>query len=313
MAMDSEFNNNQQSEASDTEKQSQNLSDEQMLSQFTASLAEEREHWGEILRTASPDNPSYKIAELRLARLKDETPETCLAKFKREQVYKAEQAKREAEAERKSIEDARTRIWWSYLETRGKRYQSCRFANFECTDEKQRLAVGAILRYRDNLKENLSNGKNLVLFGPSGTGKDHLMTAMVHASIGTTTVSTCQWQANEVAWTDGPSMFARVRDEMSNDVEGVGIVKRLKATWLLAVSDLVPPSGKLTDFQTEVIYMILDYRYNHVKPTFLSINVRNRAELDAGLGVAVAERLIDNAVTVSCDWPSYRKSDRGNK
>jgi len=306
-----ESSSNSKSAASSMETQSPIASDEEMLAMFAAQLAEQREHWKTIMGTESPDDPEFKRAQFRLGRIENETPETLLDGFKKEQLRKEELEKCRAKQEAKEIEEAKQKLWSNFLDLRGKRYAPCRLQNFDCADEKQRTALEVLLRYRDGIADNIQKGKNLILFGPSGTGKDHLVTGMVHAAIGS--VDTSHWQARGLVWTDGPSLFARVRAEMSDDTRGADIVDRLQECWLLVISDLVPPAGKLTDFQTEVVYRILDNRYSRVKPTFLTINVRNRAELDAGLGVAVAERLIDDAITISCDWPSYRKADKGAK
>jgi DNA replication protein DnaC len=146
------------------------------------------------------------------------------------------------------------------------------------------------------------------MFGPSGTGKDHLMTSMIHRAIAT--LDNPIENRISIRWTDGPSLFAAVRAEISATERHGNIVAELSECRLLVLSDLLPPSAKLTDFQSDVIYRIVERRYSQLRPTWMSINVRNRAELDTGLGVAVGDRLIDGAVTIACEWPSYRKSGR---
>jgi hypothetical protein len=56
-----------------------------------------------------------------------------------------------------------------------------------------------------------------------------------------------------------------------------------------------------------MLFRILDGRYNHLRPTWVSVNVSNRNELDERMGVTLAERLVDGALTIFCNWPSYRK------
>ena len=40
---------------------------------------------------------------------------------------------------------------------------------------------------------------------------------------------------------------------------------------------------------------------------WVTVNVNSRAELDSRMGVQLADRLVDGALTLFCNWPSYRK------
>jgi len=290
-----------QSEASDTATKSQIVSDEDLLRTIQTRLDEEIEHWTAQMEIA-PEGRQRDMAEEHLARLRAESAADILETQRAELI-------RDEENKRDRLVRAKNELWKEYISDRGKRYEKCRLSNFRCQYDKQTAAVAMLNHYMDDMNKNIGNGKNLILFGPSGTGKDHLLTAMVRAAIGYLEFDDSRtfqdWR--NVRWFDGPSLSARVREEF--DKEG-SIISELSRCWLLTLSDLVPPNGKLTDFQSDTIYRLVDYRYSRMLPTFVSINVRNRDELDAALGVAIADRLIDNAATISCDWPSYRKAKK---
>ena len=60
---------------------------------------------------------------------------------------------------------------------RGLRYFKCSFDNYEIESEPQQKAVDALREYVANGDRNLKYGKNIILFGPKGSGKDHLLVA----------------------------------------------------------------------------------------------------------------------------------------
>lgn len=274
---------------------------------LVAKCNEEIEYLEKVVSEHDPDDPGYRRTAERLSLLKSKTPECLLAGF-RESEERDRRHKEQADQRRaQSLIRKRNSVWNNYIKDRGKRYENCRSSNFIIDNDKQRKAVEQLKAYASEMKENLAAGKNVVLFGPSGTGKDHLITALVGAAVGTINDERCS-----LCYSDGPSLFAAVRAEIGDNSLDIrdSIVYKFQTCWLVVLSDLVPPAAKLTDFQSDVVYRIVEHRYSSMLPMFLTINVRNRAELDAALGVAVSDRIIDDALTISCDWPSYRKSTR---
>lgn len=307
--MDNDNNSSQQSAALSSETVNSPIHcDADRLGEFAAKLKEEREHWQAIVDQSDKDNPAHRMGLLELERLSRQSPERMLATAKRIEEGEKRRLIEQAEYERTASTRARFSIWDNYIRQRGKRYEACRLDTFEVTCDRQKAAMDALRAFVDNMQLHIEAGRNLVAFGPSGTGKDHLITGMVYWAI--RSLEKPESKRYDILWTDGPSLFAKVRAEISNNENESDIVSDLSKCWLLVLSDLLPPSSKLTDFQSDVIYRIIEQRYSRMRPTWLSINVRNRAELDAGLGVAVGDRLIDGAVTIACEWPSYRKAGR---
>lgn len=287
------------------ETQSLTDSDVQALKDLQAKINDERKRW-----EGRNHGETENIARARLRELAAETPESRLKKQREREEFDEMRRASMAAYAIQHLREEKQRAWDSYVAKRGERYTKCRLENFDCDGPKQETAMSEINSYCETITARIKAGQNIVLFGPSGTGKDHLLTGLVFKAIsaieqGSTSNFSCEWS-------DGPSLFAAVRDEIGKNSRH-SIVDDLAKCWLLVISDLVPPSAKLTDFQSEVVYRIIDSRYSRMATTFFSINVRNRQELDAALGIAVADRLIDGALTISCDWPSYRKSERSGK
>lgn len=184
-----------------------------------------------------------------------------------------------------------------FMYQRGKRYAGCRFENYETTTDEQAQALADIRDYAANIFENVRAGKNVVIFGPKGTGKDHLMTALSHRAIGS---------GLSVSWHNGVELYADCREAMRKDEENVFLLG-LKRQWILSISDPLPPTGALTEYQQQIMFRLLDHRYSENQPTWMTVNVSSRTELDSRMGAAIADRMIDGALCVFCNWESKRK------
>ena len=194
--------------------------------------------------------------------------------------------------------------WTAYIRARGQRYERCRLANYETGNPRQTAAVQKLLAYAESCQERIAAGVNVVLYGGSGTGKDHLVTGLVHATIKRYSET---WQP-EIHWQSGPGLFAECRKAIADEADDP--LRKYRRAAVLVVSDLIPPCGTLTDYQSDVVYRLLDARYNDLRPLWVTLNVKDRAALNAAIGVAAADRLIDGAVVIPCDWDSYRKPVR---
>jgi DNA replication protein DnaC len=66
-------------------------------------------------------------------------------------------------------------------------------------------------------------------------------------------------------------------------------------------------SGKSPAWAAEInLLEIIDRRYSHLLPTWMTINVANRKEAETRMGAPTVDRLAHDALTVVCDWPSFR-------
>jgi len=148
----------------------------------------------------------------------------------------------------------------------------------------------------------VDSGDGLLLIGPCGTGKDHLLIGLARVAIGADLT---------VRWASGPKLFAQVRQAIDADGKTPeSVLRPFERAQVLILSDPLPPIGRLTDFQADIIYRLVDERYNRLWPIWLAANAANRAELESGLGVPVVDRLADGSTVLACDWPSYRQAGR---
>jgi DNA replication protein DnaC len=193
--------------------------------------------------------------------------------------------------------DERIGMMGRLINQRGSRYQACRFDNFEAEGNEQTRVVQLLKNYCSGFSKTNIGG--LILFGPKGTGKDHLMMACAHAAI---------TQGVGVDWINGAEMRGDVRDGTKSDELERDYVNRLFRPAILWISDPLPVSGPLTEAQQDRLFRVLDGRYSACKPTWVTVNVANAKELDERLGGQNGDRLRDGALAMFCNWPSYRKT-----
>ena len=182
--------------------------------------------------------------------------------------------------------------WKGYIEQRGTRYERCSFHSYEVSTKEQQAAV-------DKLSAMASSDdlRNAILLGPAGTGKDHLLTAAVRLAISAGCFS--------VGWTSGPGLFSKLRNAISDKIKEDDVLLPYCKCRLLVISDLA--MTKLTDYQREIVYKIVDRRYNNALITWVSSNIANREAFQSATSSQIVDRLIDDAVYIPCNWSSYRK------
>jgi DNA replication protein DnaC len=229
-------------------------------------------------------------------------PESVLEDRRRAKAEKAERDARQRDLETRQRTERRHAAWGALIRERGKRYENCRLSNFETTTDAQRRVVDALTEYAKHIRQRVADGVGLILLGPSGSGKDHLLIAVARCAV---------YADISVAWTSGVRLFAEARAAIGADHgDPEEVVRQYTRAGVLMVSDMIPPSQRLTDFQAEIIYRIADHRYSNMQPTWLSVNASGPEWMETALGVPVVDRFAHGAISLACDWPSYRRSAR---
>jgi len=145
------------------------------------------------------------------------------------------------------------------------------------TNDKQREAVGRLSSFASGLPEGVD--RNLMLVGPSGTGKDHLLAGCVRKAIIA--------GVSSVGWTSGPKLYSGLRCMMAENRSENDVISPLTSCRLLVFSDLAMTT--LTDYQREIVYRIIDDRYNNRRPTWISANVTNRQAFEEAAGTQIVK------------------------
>ena len=203
----------------------------------------------------------------------------------------------------------RAQRWLRVAKQIGHDYASRRLSNWEfhgdpAEQQAQRDTLGKFRTFRDGMRVNATQGHNLIIFGAMGTGKDYLLSvAMRHAVLS---------HGFDVLWQNGTEMFSEFRATMRSDSEQceARLLRALIGADILAISDPLPPSGVLSEYQAATLFSIVDGRYRAQRPTWLTLNVVNGNEARSRMGAQTVDRLTHRAVSLFCNWNSYRQFDR---
>jgi DNA replication protein DnaC len=220
-------------------------------------------------------------------------------------VEREEQQKRFEAAQEKQ---RRTRMVESLAADMGPRYSPSRVSldTFQTEGGKDGKAQSlVIIRLREiaaKLDAWVADGRGLVFIGSVGTGKDHLAAALLYHAASAFGL-TCKW-------VNGRATFQASRDAMSSDKTEADLLRPLMSPTILCVSDPVPVGAALTPWNADLLYRVVDERYRHCRPTWLTLNVKNAEEADQRLTAPVWDRLRDQAEIVACFWDSYRRERR---
>ena len=191
---------------------------------------------------------------------------------------------------------------WSRLtKAIGERYSGCRLDNFEVTTDAQKSVVGSLMRFSEELEGNIKSGRGIVLYGPPGVGKDHLLVGMSHETvkIGLT-----------VKWCNGMDLFAERRDYIQRQLAEKDLLREYERPDVLVISDPVPPWGELREGQSEFLFRLIDWRYRRLKPIFVSANFANSDDAKSRIGSQVLDRLKHGSLCCHCKWESYRQAGK---
>ena len=106
-----------------------------------------------------------------------------------------------------------------------------------------------------------------------------------------------------VRWFNGLDLYADYRDRMKGREFGErAFVAKLVEPDVLAISDPLPPVGAITEFQSQLLFRIIDSRIRNNKSVWLTLNISTSDEAEKRLGVSVVDRLRQDAVSLFCNW-----------
>lgn len=210
----------------------------------------------------------------------------------------AELDTRRASEESSNRDGRRMETWKALLAAAGYRYAHCKLETFQTPRRDQLAVVEALIDYTGNIVDRRDTATGVVLYGPCGTGKDHLAFAIARAAVAA---------YMSVVWLNGQDWYGKIRDAMDDETPEASLINRIARPDFAFISDPLPPIGNLSQHQATMLYRAIEARYAARRPTVVTVNVATDDEADSRLGVPTWDRMCDGAWKIRCAWPSYRK------
>jgi DNA replication protein DnaC len=160
--------------------------------------------------------------------------------------------------------------------------------------------VERLMRLRDDLAEHVRIGGGLVLYGPTGTGKDHLAVAML-------------WEAVQLGFwvnrVNGGDFYDECSASWRADSSEHEVIRRYASPAVLLVSDpALPEHGD--ERNRYRLYKLLEWRSRELRSTLLTVNVEEETEVEQLLGPQMDSRSSHDTLRLKCFWPDYRRQHK---
>lgn len=244
-----------------------------------------------------PDNVLTQRGPTPVASTISETPTLSVPK-----VWKTPEQR--ADDEKSLQRRERAKLWLELTAAIGTRYTTCLMSRWvyhgsDTQQLRQREVVTRVAKYITQIPERIQGGSNIFLFGPPGTGKDFLVSCVMRDAV--------LDHGIKVVWQNGVEVYSAIRDAIDSEKSEKSLIRQWVAPQVLCLSDPLPPKGTLGDYQAAMLFQLIDARYRAKKPTWITLNVEDRAEAENRMGTQVVSRLVDGALVCRCEWSDYRK------
>lgn len=203
----------------------------------------------------------------------------------RERAFAEEQA-------RQREEELRQRIDASGLPAR---YQRSAFEAFEAVRGTEK-ALALCRDYAGDFSRSVEDG--LLLRGPKGSGKTHLAAAMALSLL---------HRGFRVAFWNVPLALDEIRSSFGargdKEERASQIMERARKADLLILDDLA--TEKPSDWVVERLYLVVEMRYQDLKPLVVTTNASMK-ELEDALSPKTVSRLVEICRGASLEAPDFR-------
>lgn len=156
----------------------------------------------------------------------------------------------------------------------------------------------AVVAYVESLGDNIQSGRGLMLTGGVGTGKTHIAVAVARLA--------CQqddW-GFDVLFLNVPNFLRYIREGYSaDDGREPMVLQRLGRADLIVLDDIA--AEKSTDWAADLLYQIVNHRYENMLATFVTANVTLDMLKDR-LGERIVSRLYERCIVVDMSGDDYR-------
>lgn len=166
--------------------------------------------------------------------------------------------------------------------------------------KKQQEVLSIAREFANNFPYHRENGTWLLFAGNFGTGKTHLCAGIIKEVIK---------QGYTAVLTKAPQLLRQVKRYIFNDnpaIDQEEIFNRLNEIDLLVIEEIGVQFGTLAE--RNILFEILDNRYEYMLPAIVTTNVTNSERLKQLIGESILDRFCERSSgSILFDWDSYRQ------
>lgn len=177
-----------------------------------------------------------------------------------------------------SISQIPQRFWDESLET------------YICETDKQKHALSLVKNYLEGAISGKEN--NLILVGSVGTGKTHLATSLCLEMLDNRFQS---YYCN----------FKFATTSIKSNWDDSTVKESLFNLPFIVIDEIVLKSERMTEWEKEFLYLVMDHRYGKKLPTVIIANMSPDG-IKKEVGERTWSRLTENAEIVDMRWEDYR-------
>ncbi len=179
----------------------------------------------------------------------------------------------------------------------GVKHRDCTMANYRtATPEQERFKI-FIKKICGNIGQICRAGKNVLLLGPCGSGKDHAASAIAKCAIA------CGYSARNATGYQFQQMLADMRESKLDRSEFNEVFVDPDLLWL---SDPYFSSIALTPSAASNLFGVIDTRYRTGRSTVVTCNSTDMNHMLEMIGMPSTDRLREGALVATTTWASYR-------
>ena len=188
----------------------------------------------------------------------------------------------------------------TFLNAFGSHYGSATIQTFLIDSSSQQTVIDGIKKTVRDFGNPEQFKRNILFYGSSGVGKDHLLYCMAMNAI--------FYHGHQVHWVNASRLYSSLWQGL-NDRNLESVLQPLMDAQVLAISDPILTTNESSSFILDKLKDVIDYRYRKQLPTWLTVNAQGTEDIYEFFGETAGSRLVQNSIGFPCFWENYRTTN----